>query len=320
LLSRLGDLHRLSSLAARLCVPALLITVPAPPPSPSPYHPTQLESFGDSLFDEKDYCRASGEYQRALFLRSTPDDTLRYKVGVALRLGGQSAASAAWLTRDGFAHKRTPLGHASLYQLSYAWFEHGCPDCLASALAADGLGAAEAWATDVSYLLAMSTFLLHDWEEASLLFSKAEGDAANRRLSSAAGDLSAVSHDASQHGWKTPGAAAALSTVVPGLGKVYTGRYVDGVASFVSVGLTGYLAHEQFERNGEDSVLGWFYLGTAVVLYLGNIFGSYQSAHVVNREAAQLYQTEGLRIFLSSHPEGLGLRGEFSFTPGGRQP
>ena len=78
--------------------------------------------------------------------------------------------------------------------------------------------------------------------------------------------------------YKKPWAAAALSVAVPGLGRVYTKQWKDGLVSFAFVGALGYAAFRQFRRE-TNTWLGYIYGGLSLAFYAGNIYGSHQSAH-----------------------------------------
>jgi hypothetical protein len=90
-------------------------------------------------------------------------------------------------------------------------------------------------------------------------------------------------HDALPH--KSPALAAALSAVIPGLGRVYVGRWQDGIFSFFLVGLASGLAAQGFHEDGTSSVRGWILASTAGLLYAGNVYGSAVGAVVQRRDA-----------------------------------
>ena len=91
---------------------------------------------------------------------------------------------------------------------------------------------------------------------------------------------------------KSPWVAAALSAVVPGLGRVYIGRWPDGLISFLLVGLTAGLSAQGFYDDGRDSVRGWILAGFGALLYAGNVYGSAVGALVQRREAEDALMVE----------------------------
>lgn len=83
----------------------------------------------------------------------------------------------------------------------------------------------------------------------------------------------------------SPGVAAALSAAVPGAGRVYIGRWQDGLSSLALVGIPGYFAADGFAQDGTSSVRGWLLGTTAGILYLGNVYGSWIGAEQVHSKA-----------------------------------
>ena len=88
----------------------------------------------------------------------------------------------------------------------------------------------------------------------------------------------------------SPWAAALLSAAVPGLGRVYVGKWQDGLPSLALIGLPAMFAAQGFANNGRESARGWILGSVAAVLYGGNVVGSYVAAQVVTAQAvAQLH-------------------------------
>jgi len=83
---------------------------------------------------------------------------------------------------------------------------------------------------------------------------------------------------------RSPFVAASLSTVVPGLGKVYTKNYGDAAMSFLFVGLNAWQAYRGFHKEGVKSVHGWIFAGLGMSFYLGNIWGSAKAAKRFNKQ------------------------------------
>ncbi|MHB1846867.1 MAG: hypothetical protein ACYCWW_18760 [Deltaproteobacteria bacterium] len=87
--------------------------------------------------------------------------------------------------------------------------------------------------------------------------------------------------------YKSPWLAAALSTVLPGAGRAYIGRWGDGAFSLLLVGVpAGFAAHD-FYAHGIGSGAGWLLSSLAGLFYLGDIYGSAVGAVVENHHAAE---------------------------------
>ncbi len=76
---------------------------------------------------------------------------------------------------------------------------------------------------------------------------------------------------------KKPWLAALYSGLVPGLGKVYTGEWKDGVYAFAIVSAFSWLTYRFAEKRGL-SPYTFLYGSMALSFYVGNVYGSWKSA------------------------------------------
>ncbi len=74
--------------------------------------------------------------------------------------------------------------------------------------------------------------------------------------------------------------AGVYSTLIPGLGKIYTENYSDGITSFLLTGLFSYLAYTNFNNN--HPIRAWIFTLAGAGFYAGNIYGSVASAQIFN--------------------------------------
>ena len=123
--------------------------------------------------------------------------------------------------------------------------------------------------------LKLSTILLQkDWKYGSK-FCEENQSKINKSLSD-------IVKRNSQFKRKSPFLAGLFSTILPGAGKVYSGRWQDGLISFVMTGTSGFVAVRGFSRNSSNAlpwVMGTFF----VAYYTGNIYGSVQAANKFNK-------------------------------------
>jgi tetratricopeptide (TPR) repeat protein len=82
--------------------------------------------------------------------------------------------------------------------------------------------------------------------------------------------------------YKSPAISVALSSIIPGSGKVYSGAWKDGLVSFFFVATSAFQSYRGFEKKGVESAYGWIFGGMAAGFYLGNLFGSAKAAHKYN--------------------------------------
>jgi tetratricopeptide (TPR) repeat protein len=99
--------------------------------------------------------------------------------------------------------------------------------------------------------------------------------------------------------FKSPFLAGALSAIVPGTGKMYSGRVKDGVVSLIFVGLTGYQAYRGFSKKGTDSVYPWIVSSISFSFYLGNIYGSVKAGKNYNKSIQQNYANRITNLILN---------------------
>jgi len=96
---------------------------------------------------------------------------------------------------------------------------------------------------------------------------------------------------------KSPLKAGLLSAILPGSGRVYSGRIKEGLVSMVSFFATSYLAYEGFRDQGIKSFRGWLFGSIGAFLYIGNIYGSVISARITNQKIDSNYK-KGIEISL----------------------
>jgi TM2 domain-containing membrane protein YozV len=85
-----------------------------------------------------------------------------------------------------------------------------------------------------------------------------------------------------EHPRKSPFVAGTLSTILPGAGKVYAGRWKDGLVSLLFVGANAYSAYRGFSSGGIQSPYGWLFGGLSAGFYIGGIYGSQKAARIYN--------------------------------------
>ncbi|MGE5364300.1 MAG: tetratricopeptide repeat protein [Bacteroidota bacterium] len=98
--------------------------------------------------------------------------------------------------------------------------------------------------------------------------------------------------------YRSPWTAAIMSAVVPGSGKIYSGRIAEGITAAIVNGLLIYGAYDNF-RAGHD-FRAWMLSAAGGWFYLGNVYGSAAAAKLYNAEAALVFSID-VRDFLKLH-------------------
>lgn len=98
-------------------------------------------------------------------------------------------------------------------------------------------------------------------------------------------------------GYKSPTTAALLSAAIPGMGKIYTEDYGDGITAFLVNGLLAYLTYDNFNNNRQ--LRGWIFAGLTAFFYAGNVYGSAASAQIYNAQIRFSFDSD-LKLFLQN--------------------
>jgi len=83
---------------------------------------------------------------------------------------------------------------------------------------------------------------------------------------------------------KSPALALALSTLIPGSGKIYTHHSRDGMTTFLLVAVNAWQAYDGFQKLGKRNLYPWLFTGLGGSFYLGNLYGSFHSAKEFNQQ------------------------------------
>ena len=247
------------------------------------YAPENVRKFADFLYDQGDYLRAAGEYERYLFYQPQEGEQIRYRIALCYRFAGHTEQAIQNLRMLLRMHPEGRFASRAYYQIGATYFlqdEFGeSARFLHETLPriTDTRQHAEA-----EQLIGLSYLMQKQWSEAGEVFrTLQESEVAS------VSQKAIVYHNFAKAGTRLPTRspllAGILSTIVPGTGRLYTGRLSDALASLLLVGITGWQAYDGFQRDGLSSVKGWT-LGTiGGIFYVGNIYGSVLSAHVYNR-------------------------------------
>lgn len=247
------------------------------------YSPENIRKFADFLYEQGDYLRAVGEYQRYLFYRPQESEAINYRIAVCYRFGGKSAQAIQSFQTLLRTYPESQYTSRIYYQIGATYFLMDRYDQSARFLSdtlpriTDRQQHAEA-----EQLIGLSYLMQKRWSEAGEIFKGLRG-ADIIRVREKAAVYNIYAENGEKLRTRSPFFAGLLSTVVPGAGRLYTGRLADALNTLFTVGLTGWQAYDGFRRDGLASVKGWT-LGTLCgVFYVGNIYGSVISARVYNR-------------------------------------
>ncbi len=247
------------------------------------YTPENVRKFADFLYEQGDYLRAVGEYQRYLFYRPQESEAINYRIAVCYRFGGKSAQAIQSFETLLRTYPESQYTSQIYYQIGATYFLMDRFDRSAQFLS-DTLPRItdRQQHVEAEQLIGLSYLMQKRWSEAGEVFRGLQGsDIIRIREKAAVYNIYAESGE--KLPTRSPFLAGVLSTVVPGVGRLYTGRLADALNTLFTVGFTGWQAYDGFRRDGLSSAKGWT-LGTLCgVFYVGNIYGSVISARVYNR-------------------------------------
>lgn len=250
------------------------------------YSPENVLKFADHLYEQGDYLRAAGEYQRYLFYKPLESEKIHYRIALCYRFGGKSDLAIQQFETFLKKSPNSKLRSSTYYQIGVSYFlmeQYGT--------SANYLNTSLPRITDVRYraesrqLIGLSYLMQNQWHEAEKVFNVLQkSDVLAVREKAAVYSKYAV--QGAKLPTRSPFLAGFFSAIVPGTGRIYTGRVGDALNSLLTVGLTGWQAYDGFRRDGISSVKGWT-LGTlSGIFYVGNIYGSVISARFYNRHVA----------------------------------
>lgn len=91
---------------------------------------------------------------------------------------------------------------------------------------------------------------------------------------------------------KSPVLAGIMSGLVPGTGRMYAGRWQDGLISLATVGGSIFGAIRGFQARGVESAYGWIFGAIGATFYVSNIYGSVRSAQLYNQTQIESYHQD----------------------------
>jgi TolA-binding protein len=243
----------------------------------------QVLGFADALFQDGDYYRAITEYKRFLFLhpRDARAGRVPLQIGLAYLRGQQWEEARQTFATIAQQHPDAAMRGEAAFLLGETAYQQGRYRQAIEDLRPVAERYAQTPAGEKArYRLGWSYLQARQWPQASDTFAAV--DTASP-LSPSARLLSDASREAEQLPRKSPTLAGLMSTVVPGTGHFYAGRYRDGTvalllnAAFLAAGV-------QAASTGHEAAAGLLLFFEAA-WYSGAIYGAVNAAHKYNLDA-----------------------------------
>ncbi len=224
--------------------------------------------YANFLFKSKEYQRAGLEYERTCFLDSQNWDAHFYLMQ-SYRKSDQAS--------KGLAHFQQIRFHFP--QSEFQRFEHERNINLFIVQPSYFLAKTQTDSIDeLPYFKAPSLLLTHNWK-----VSKSYLTEVNYKSDKTLSTYYENTLEGLNLNYKKPWLAGTMSALVPGLGKVYSGYYKDGIIAFLMTGISAFQAYRGYNAKGANSGIFIIYTGMTAGFYLGNIYGSIKSARQKNK-------------------------------------
>ncbi|GAB4292324.1 MAG: hypothetical protein Kow0098_12170 [Ignavibacteriaceae bacterium] len=243
-----------------------------------------IRRFADHLFCSDDYLRAADEYSRL----SLTDDTLKIKLALSYTETGDYNNALIYLD------KVEPFSSFYSYAVSEkgrVYFIQNEYEKIDSIISFNENLLTKEKLNTLKTLALYSLFYRDNELPDKKTFINSFGD-------SLKDEIEDFYHLKSNPPVKNPLTAAILSAIVPGLGKIYTGDYGDGITAFIATGLFAFLSYNNFENH--HNFRGWLFAGISGLFYAGNIYGSASSAQIFNTQFHFSFRAD-LDAFIEYH-------------------
>lgn len=259
--------------------------LPASTSQENNYKPKNILRFAEHLYQERDYLRAAGEFQRYLYyFNSFPSDAdvIFHKIGLCYRFAGEFQRSTHYFQQVIDSFPQSIYLNDSYYQIALAYFLMSkYEESISISNINFSLVNSRTSRLKIQQLKGISYIYQKKWNNALDLLGSIEKDPKNNYLTAQLVDFA-------EQGKKLPKKskflAGLMSSIIPGSGKMYAHRTSDGFVSLLTIGLTGWQAYSGFHKDGVKSVRGWIYGTITAFLYLGNIYGSVVAVNIYNQQ------------------------------------
>jgi putative membrane protein insertion efficiency factor len=233
--------------------------------------------FADYLLSSGDYLRALSEYEK--FKMPGQNAFLNLKIGICYKKASQLDVAGNYFFNiisrspdsEAAARAALQLGHTLYLKNEYAnslKVLNKMPEL-----------------TDLQLLneksIVASLNFLHnkEWENCKLFLEEKKNNFLSARTY---GYLTSICERGQRITYKSAALSGLLSAAIPGAGKMYCGKTMDGLNSLFIVGLGSFFSYNYYKSQGIKPFTVICAL-TTLTLYAGNIYGSYLSAKYYQR-------------------------------------
>ena len=277
---------RCFSLSDKIKLIFLLLLIPAC------LYPQTKVDFARSLMNERDYFRAISIYKELSFFSTNNDSTVFYlfQVGKAYRLSHKYDLSIEIYTGILNSYRLSQSVSNAIYlNLGLNYVEMQIPTQALPYFY-------EARSVDTSGLALFYIGLAHcemaDWTHAQACYDSISRTHASSTIGKLSAEFSSTLSNANDIPHRSPALSAVLSTVVPGLGQLYSGHYFDAAQAFgfvASFSFVSYIAYHSDKKNNSNYLLTGIAVSLTSLFHVANIIGAERTAAYYNLRQEDLF-------------------------------
>ncbi len=247
------------------------------------YDHTNSYKFGEYLYNSNQFGLAVREFERCVFLKPNDRESFLYLFKIYRKTNAFDQAIASYQHYSGnlyFDQMDIDFG-TEYFKLLVENRKYG---------------------DAFSFLKSNTSFNdKSDFKFATILLNKNWVEAESfKNIKQVNNSLAAIARQGNALKKKSPVVAGLISAIIPGSGKVYAGRWKDGIISFIMTTTTAFIAYRGYNKNPQN-----FYpwgMGTlAVIYYSGNIYGSTQAVLKYNKDKEDELVNKTRAYILSDH-------------------
>lgn len=252
--------------------------------------PDNIYRFANYLYEEGDYQRALGEFQRYLFASGElPQnaDSVLYKMGICFRFMGDLPRSIDCFEKIIDCIPNSSYKSAAYYQIALTYTLLGKNDeSIKFIFSKSHFINQENFKLKMKNLVALNYLLQKNWNSSIEYLNNLDEITKKDSLTSL---VINYAKEGKRLPRKSKVLAGIFSSIIPGTGKMYCNRSWDGFFSLITIGLTGWQAYQGFHREGSKSIKGLFWGSISATFYIGNIYGSIVSAKIYNEQQEERF-------------------------------
>ena len=242
-------------------------------------------AYASYLFKSNEYKLAAREYERIIFMDPTNKDSKLFLIK-SYNLAGEYDLA---IKRFKYLYPSFQTAPPEIsYEFGKLLIKNNLLDESGTFLAqSDSLNE-----SDKLILQASTEMFRGNWDAANILI-----DALNKDQHPVLNNYRELTTEINNQKYKNQYLSMGLSAIIPGLGKVYSGYWKDGLIAFLFVTVSGWQSYRGFDKQGINSLYGWIYGLVGTGFYMGNIYGSGKAANKYNDTKEHYYKHKVEDIF-----------------------